>query len=373
MSAHNPSTLFQILPQLNKPTSSYNKELPPPTSACNLSQTLLCMLVWQGSEGKCSMSMVVSDGPFKDKQGTAAWMLYDSWQLLTSLAFQWTHMSPWEAGTLYHSCFVPALSYPLPASWLPDQFFDKVHHLFTWTILNKMGYHQDLPQCLVFAPWCSIGGIGLCNLCYKMEAQQLIILLHHMCTGTPLGNTIEILTRMYQLWAVLENAILVNTCPCPWVPDRWLSHLQCTMQTHNIKIIYQAWTFKPLQNKDVRIMETLADARMTNDQLEQLNACHMYLQVTILAKITDHTGTHLLPHAFSNSNNSHPQGLLTISHSLLSWPTVHNPSPSLLVQYCLIPVQSVPGTLLVDYRGPSTMCMSLDLVQTPSTVWYYTR
>jgi len=47
-------------------------------------------------------------------------------------------------------------------------------------------------------------------------------------------------------------------------------------------------------------METLAKAGLTNTQLEQLNACRMYLQATTLTKITDHTGTQLLPQALGH-------------------------------------------------------------------------
>jgi len=47
------------------------------------------------------------------------------------------------------------------------------------SILNKMGYHHNLPYCMVFAPQ-SYGRVGMSNLKHKMETQQLIILLHHL-------------------------------------------------------------------------------------------------------------------------------------------------------------------------------------------------
>jgi len=83
--------------------------------------------------------------------------------LVYTQALQSTPMTRHEAGILYWSCFLPALSYPLPAVWLPDKFYDKIHWLSTTTILNKLGYHRNLPRCLVFAPG-SVGGVGLCHL-----------------------------------------------------------------------------------------------------------------------------------------------------------------------------------------------------------------
>ncbi len=72
--------------------------------------------------------------------------------VLYTKAFQCTPMNWHEATVLYKSCFLPALTYPFPATWLPDSFLNNIHKLSTSTILNKMGFHQNLPQELVFAP-----------------------------------------------------------------------------------------------------------------------------------------------------------------------------------------------------------------------------
>ncbi len=69
-----------------------------------------------------------------------------------------------------------------------------------------MGYHRNLPWAIVFAPK-YFGGVGLCNLQYKMEAQQIIMLLQHLHAHTPLGQTMEILIQQYQLWAGFSQSI----------------------------------------------------------------------------------------------------------------------------------------------------------------------
>jgi len=242
-------------------------------------------------------------------------------------AFHRTPMDRREASVLYRSCFLPAITYPLPATWLPDQFFEKLHRLSTSTLLNKMGFHKNLPRCLVFAPR-TVGGIGLCNLQYEMEIQQVLILLRHMRAQTPLGHTFEILIRQYQLWAGIQNPVLVDKTPCPWVPDKWLSRLRRTLQTHNIKILHNSWTIPPLCHHDVFIMEAVLDLGLSVLQLEKINVCRMSLQVTTLAEITDHTGKLLLPQALLQPRQTRPAGLNTISHSKLQWPQTHNPSQS---------------------------------------------
>jgi len=64
---------------------------------------------------------------------------------------------------------------------------------------------------------------------------------------------------------------------------------------------------------------------MMQKQLVQLNACQMYLQVTTVAEITDHTGTCILPQAISQKPQIILMGLQQISISLLEWPWIHCP------------------------------------------------
>jgi len=214
-------------------------------------------------------------------------------------AFQHTHMSQCEANVLYHACFLPVLTYPFPAKWLTKKFLKQIQTLSTSTILNKMGLHHNLPQSLVFAPR-EIGGLGLCNLIHEQSVQQAIILIRHLRANTTLGTAIELLIRTYQLWAGLSCHILEDTQPCPWIPAHWLSHLRMTMHCNRTKIRYNSWTIHKLRQMDRHLMEDCMEQNYSTVQLEQINACRMYLKVTTLAKITDHMGTKLLPQAFPN-------------------------------------------------------------------------
>jgi len=172
-----------------------------------------------------------------------------------------------EAGVLYQSCFLPALTYPFPTVWLLDLFLEKLHRLSTLTILNKMGFHWNLPQSIVFAP-CSMGGVGMCNLKSEMEMQQILILLCHLHAAMPLGHAMEILICQYQLWAGIQCPILEDTCPCPWIPDCWISRICWTMNEFHIKLQYEAWTIPAICQNDMFIMEAIEDIRLTISQME---------------------------------------------------------------------------------------------------------
>jgi len=55
------------------------------------------------------------------------------------------------------------------------------------------------------------------------------------------------------------------------------------------------------------------DQDLPSHKLAKLNTCHMYLQVTTLAEIVDHTGEELLPQVLSTREYPTPKGLLNIS------------------------------------------------------------
>jgi len=159
-----------------------------------------------------------------------------------------------------------------------------------------------------------------------METQQLIILLCHLCAQTPLGQTMEILIRQFQLWAGIQNSVLVDTTPCPWVPSQWLSWIRSTMCTYNIQIQHAALSIPPLCQNDVYIMEAVQELGLTNSQPKQINMYQMHLQITTLAEMIDHTGTTLLPQVLTHNRQMAPEGLWTISTSLFTWPNIHQPS-----------------------------------------------
>jgi len=188
-----------------------------------------------------------------------------------------------------------------------------------------MGYHRKLPRSMVFAPR-SHGGVGLCHLHHKHGVQQVIILLRHLRAGTPLGQTLEILICNYQLWSRFQRHILEDPKQCPWILDHWLSYLCMIMNNNNLSIRYASWTIKPLWDNDRYLMEDIIQHSIPKHQLGKLNACHMYLQVTMLAKITDNMDEALLPQVLTDFHHPIPKGLLNISHSLLQWPTIHLPS-----------------------------------------------
>jgi len=202
--------------------------------------------ILKSSEGTRYLGVYIApDG----KMRTMETQLWKKARLYT-IAFQWTHMSRQEAGVLYRSCYIPALTYPLPATWLSVQFLERIHKLSTATILNKMGFHRTLPRSMVFAPR-SMGGVGMYNLNHEQATQQMITLIRHLCTNSQLGQTLEIMIRQYQLWAGIGSHVLSDMQPCPWIPSNWLASVRQLMKNNDITIGYEKWIIPPLHKNDL--------------------------------------------------------------------------------------------------------------------------
>jgi len=67
-------------------------------------------------------------------------------------------------------------------------------------------------------------------------------------------------------------------------------------------------------------MDAVDELGLTQSQMEQLNACQMYLHVTTLVEMMNHTGMYLLPQVLKTCGQAHLSGLDSISHSTLQWP-----------------------------------------------------
>jgi len=124
----------------------------------------------------------------------------------------------------------------------------------------------------------------------------------------------------YQLWAGIKGHVLMDTWQCQWIPICCLSHLCSTTQTNWISITYCSWTILPLHHFDCYLMDDFLDNGLPCFKLEPLNACCMYLYVTMLAEISDHIGEELLPQILASPTCPISKGLTNISSSSLHWP-----------------------------------------------------
>jgi len=140
-----------------------------------------------------------------------------------------THLKRSQSHILHH---LPTndKTYPLPATTLPKSILDKAQSKTTTVILSKMGYNKNMPKAIVYAP-SSHRGLRLKHLHTKQGLQKALQVLKHLCAQTVTGNLIATTLQAYQIQAGLEQPILEDTRPLPWMNSCWISTLRHFLQT----------------------------------------------------------------------------------------------------------------------------------------------
>jgi hypothetical protein len=193
------------------------------------------------------------------------------------------------------------------------------------TVLSRLGFNKHMPRQVVFSTK-SKGGIGLLNLPSEQGSSQIQLIISHLRSKSYLYDTIKILLESYQLIAGCQESPLINTQPhhhlhSPWVQSlrEFLRSINGTIYVPDLAILHKH------RVNDKPIMQYTQHS-LTKSDLECINACRLFLQVTYLSEISDDKGTSLLTAAIKGS--VHKNGIPVLwdtSNSKLQWPLQPRP------------------------------------------------
>jgi len=234
-----------------------------------------------------------------------------------------------EVNVIYRQCYLPAVTYPLPAAVIPIDKLDKAQQSITTAFLTKMGYPRTFPRAVAYAPKAE-GGVGLLSLSAEQGTQKVLQIIKHLRAHTTTGTIYRILVSHYQLQTGFTQPILENNIPIPWSQAYWMDNLRAFLfQINGQIILHEPWTPKPRRANDRSIMEALLKAQLTlsTHETKIINNVRIHLQANTLSDISDHSGTHIRPECLCA-----PLALSTIgpsttaNHSTLRWPQHATPS-----------------------------------------------
>jgi len=137
---------------------------------------------------------------------------------------------------IYKQCYLPTVSYPLPATTMPPNQLYKLQSPATSIFLTKMGYPRTFPRAITYAA-SNRGGLGYRHLGHEQGVQKCLQILKHMRAHTTIGRAYETTIHHYQLMSGLSHPILEDTRPIPWSTSRWLDQLQQFLHGINGKLI----------------------------------------------------------------------------------------------------------------------------------------
>ena len=233
-----------------------------------------------------------------------------------------------DAYTAYHSSFLPSVTYPLPATFIAPQRLDLIQRDVTGAFLCKMGYNWNMPHSVVFAP-VEIGGIGYRSLSVEQGVGQVILLLKHIRARTTLGIFMLTTLEVYQLTSGLSRPVLEDTQVLPHTEGFWFDSVRSFLHdiTGSIKL-EDPWCISPLRTNDRHIMDdVLARSNLTDDEICRFNRCRLFLKVTCLSELIDHTGKRFIPEALTGDIDAFGDPILwQQGRSTLKWPIQTRPA-----------------------------------------------
>jgi len=208
---------------------------------------------------------------------------------------------------IYKQCYLPMVSYPLLATLIPVAKLYKLQSPATSVFLSKMGYPHTFPQAAVYVS-SNHGGLGFCHLRHEQGIQKCLQFIKHICMNTSTGTAYHIVLQHYQLVAGISQPVLQDTQLLPWSFAPWLDNLQALLHLINGQILLNnPWCILPWQQHDCFIMEDALAYHLKPMQLQQIQSVRLYLWITLLSEISDHSGIHILttmiypaPHAHHN-------------------------------------------------------------------------
>jgi len=130
-------------------------------------------------------------------------------QVLTKCAL--THR---EVNVIYHQCYLPVVTSPLPAAVIPTDKLDEAQQSITTAFLTKMGFPCTFLSAVAYAPKAE-GGVGLLHLSAEQGMQKVLQILNHLHAHTTTGTIYCSLISHYQLQTRFCQLVLENTTPIP--------------------------------------------------------------------------------------------------------------------------------------------------------------
>jgi hypothetical protein len=218
-----------------------------------------------------------------------------------------------DARILEKCIYRPRMTYSLEVTTLTK---DECQHIQTKAIqqiLAASGFNRNLPRTVVFGPT-RLGGLGFTHLYTEQGLMQIHSYIRHTRANDEIGQTMQILLDNTQLAAGISKHILQEPSRknIQYTGSHWFNSMHKFLYENNLAISTpKAYLPKPRRINDQLLMD-IAHETCQSKQIQQINACRLYLKVETVSDISCATGTHLQTQI---RNGQKPN-----SRSPLTWP-----------------------------------------------------
>ena len=201
-----------------------------------------------------------------------------------------------DAWAYYHAIYLPSICYPLPSSTLSDAHCNALQVQFKKAFLPKYGFNRHMPNAIVYGP-SDLGGLGLRTLSVERGISQTYLLLACLRSPGVPAKLANIAISWAQFLAGTSVSVFEDvSTPIPYLaPMKWIPQVRQFLHSTNCHIELEATFLPKLQRENDRFLMDLVLESMTLTpmELQMLNACRMYLGVTLLSDIVTPDGKKL--------------------------------------------------------------------------------
>ena len=232
-----------------------------------------------------------------------------------------SHVHAWLA---YITIFITGVTYSFPTTSLSEKECVTLQKIVKPILLRKLGLPPTLPNDVVYGDQ-YFGGVGLIQLFAEQGMLMTLLFLRHIRAKTDLGKQIEIGLRYYQLHAGLSNCVLEDTRPLAHLKFPWFDTLRQYLHQISGRLqLTDPWRPKRQRVHDTFIMENVLDTkRFTTTELEIINACRLYLQVSRVSDIATINGKRVLTKMLSGE---YTQEDILEFRTTYTWPHQERPN-----------------------------------------------
>ena len=208
-----------------------------------------------------------------------------------------------DAWMIYFCRYKPAIGYCLPITTFTDIECDTIQSPFYQALLPKLGFNRHTAQVILFGPR-RYGGMQMMDMKVEQLAKHVHNLITHIRRNDRVGKTIRACLDTYQvIIGRKQHFLTLNAYSHDYRPPRsesvityiWEGLSQIGFTLHGPSL----WTQPHQYENDSALMEDMIIERERRRgtvsafkpyDLWGVNACRLYLGVSMLSEITDETG-----------------------------------------------------------------------------------
>jgi hypothetical protein len=186
----------------------------------------------------------------------------------------------------------PKLEYPLAVTQFTQSECDSITSLVIWACLSKMGYNCNSPKEVIYGPK-ELFGFGIHDFYIEQGIRQLTALVGHIRQNSETGNMMRIELQWCQVQAGTAKHLLGNPSDTiDYIETCWIMCIRNFLRTYDLRIDLSYTPIPTIQCvNDEFLMDGFRErSACTATQLQKLNACRMYLQVSRVSDITSADG-----------------------------------------------------------------------------------